>query len=1659
MTAFSLVDPNSNSVTNLNSSPGFLKKIGEFAGEGAEISAYDPTTRRLFVISGGTELQVLDLSDPSQPQLVSTLDVSPYGGGANSVAISNGLVAIAVEADLVTDPGKVVFFDADGMFQAEVEVGALPDMLTFTPDGKKVLVANEAEPNGYNQPDSVDPVGSISIIDLTHGVMQATVATAGFERFNPQKAELQARGVRIYGPNASVAQDLEPEYITISADGKTAYVTLQENNALAVVDIATATVATIVPLGLKDFSKGIPTLTSYDFTDRPALGTTAAGQTIQLGGFSGLFYEGKAENGNLKFVTNTDRGPNGDPTDLNASNPGNERPFALPDFQPEIVRFELNQATGEIKITQQIKLSRADGRPITGLPNLQSGEAGTAYTDEVGADLFGNLLPNDPLGADTEGIVVAPDGSFWLVDEYRPAIYHMDAEGKLIERFIPEGEPTEGGGFGTPVLPAVYAQRRSNRGFEAIALEGTKLYAFIQSAIDNPDTAADSSSRSSRNLRILEFDTVSKQVTGEYLYILDDISASGNAKTDKIGDAVALGNGKFLVAERDDLSTTRSNKLIYEIDLTGAAKIGDTTGAANLRLAEAQEVPPVADTAADATFNAVLKGNVLTINGAYSSLSSALRPVGPAADGEGNPQSAGHLHLGAAGSNGSIIRALTITERGSDGSFQGRFTLTPKEVAAVQANGVYVNLHTEANPMGELRGQIALNTLEQLSVSELVALDLNPTQKRLVTNAAALGYTGVEKLEGLALIDANTIALINDNDFGIAGSSINSDGTLSSINDTPVKLGLIKFNQSNGLDASDRDGEDGEGAIKIQFEPLFGLYQPDAIASFSINGQTYLVTANEGDTRDYDGFNEELRVGDDDYPLDPTRFPNAETLKENANLGRLIATTADGDLDSDGDYDRIVVPGARSFSVWDSSGNLVFDSGDQLEQITAQAVPDLFNSNGTADSFDSRSDNKGPEPEGVVIGTVNNRVYAFIGLERTGGVMVYEVTNPSKPQFIEYVNTESGDSPEGNVSPEGLAFISADQSPNGQSLLIVSNEVSQTVAIFEFTPPTRISDIQGAAHVSPLVGQTVNVAGIVTAVTSIGFYIQDPNPDSNPETSEGIFVFRGSAGSKPTLGDSVRVNGTVSEFRGSPARNTDLSVTQITATGETAGFTVLSSSNALPAATVMGQAGRIPPNIVIANDAVNGSVEGSPFDPAEDGIDFYESLEGMLVQVNNAVAVGPTSSFGEIPVIADSGANAGERTARGGIYVRPTDFNPERIIVDDVIMTREPEVNVGDKFTAPIVGVLDYSFSNFKLLNTEALKVTSGGLKPEVTNLVSSSNQLTVATFNVENLDPKKEDRTKVDGQRASNVDDDLGDSKFDDLAERIVNSLKSPDIISLEEIQDNTGAEIGDGVVDAATTYQTLIDAIQKAGGPTYEFRSVNPTEGQDGGQPGGNIRVGFLFNPARVSFIDRPGGSATTNTTVVNGEPSASPGRLIDTDLSNGDAFANSRKPLVGEFEFQGERVVIIGNHFNSKGGDQPLFGRFQPPTFTSEVQRTQQAQIVRQFVDDLLAADPNANVIVAGDLNDFQFSKPLDILTQGGALSNLYDLLPTNEQYSYNFEGNAQVLDHILVSKALKPLAEVDVVHLNSEFAQQVSDHDPIVSRFKLGEIAVAPTLASF
>jgi predicted extracellular nuclease len=588
-----------------------------------------------------------------------------------------------------------------------------------------------------------------------------------------------------------------------------------------------------------------------------------------------------------------------------------------------------------------------------------------------------------------------------------------------------------------------------------------------------------------------------------------------------------------------------------------------------------------------------------------------------------------------------------------------------------------------------------------------------------------------------------------------------------------------------------------------------------------------------------------------------------------------------------------------------------------------------------------------------------------------------------------------------------------------------SGATTYTINVTAPAPVTPIHDIQGAAHTSPKVGTSVtNVQGIVTATSTNGYWMQDPNPDTDPATSEGIFVFT-SARPAVAVGDLVKVNARVQEFRPGGASNGNLTTTELSS----ATTSVLSTGNSLPPVTVIGNGGRVPPNQVIEDDASSGNVETSGvFDPDQDGLDFYESLEGMRVQVNNAVAVGPTNSFGETPIVGDNGANAGPRTIRGGVLLRPDDGNPERVIVDDVLTPSLPDLNVGDGYDGPIVGVMDYNFGNPFIEVTNAVGRVDNHLQREVTD-ASGPVQLSVATFNFENL-------------AATNPQ-----SKFDQLASLIVNNLKSPDLLAGEEVQDNNGAT-DDGTVAATLTLSKLVAAISAAGGPSYEWREIDPVDDQDGGEPGGNIRQVFLFRTDRgLAFVDRPGGSSTTPVGVTGTGSStqltSSPGRIAPSD----GAWSSSRKPLAGEFTYHGSHLFVIVNHFNSKGGDDPLRGRFQPPNAGSETQRHQQAHLVADFVSQITAADPDANVVVLGDLNDFEFSQTVGILEAAG-LHDLMDTLPLEQRYSYEFEGNAQVLDHILFSGNLfaQPFA-FDPVHVNAEFWDQASDHDPSVVRVRI------------
>ncbi|MFI8254865.1 endonuclease/exonuclease/phosphatase family protein [Streptomyces filamentosus] len=573
----------------------------------------------------------------------------------------------------------------------------------------------------------------------------------------------------------------------------------------------------------------------------------------------------------------------------------------------------------------------------------------------------------------------------------------------------------------------------------------------------------------------------------------------------------------------------------------------------------------------------------------------------------------------------------------------------------------------------------------------------------------------------------------------------------------------------------------------------------------------------------------------------------------------------------------------------------------------------------------------------------------------------------------------------------------------------------------------RIHDIQGTTRVSPLAGkQVTGVTGIVTGVrtygSSRGFWMQDPQGDDDPATSEGLFVFTSSA-PKVAVGDAVSVNGTVTEYVVGGLSSGNQSLTQLSRPQ----VTVVSQGNEVPAPVTIAP-WSVPDAYTPAGDpADGGSINNLPLEPETYALDYYESLEGTNVRVGSSRVVGATDPYSELWVTVKPWENDNERG--GTVYGSYESQNTGRLQIQSLIPLAQqpfPKANVGDWLTGSTEGPLDFNqFGGYTLTARTIGTLQDRGLEREVTEK-QHKNELAVATYNVENLDPS-------DPQE-----------KFDALAKAVVENLASPDVVALEEIQDDNGAK-NDGTVSAGQTLKKFTDAIVAAGGPAYAWRSIDPENNKDGGEPGGNIRQVFLFNPERVSFVDRAGGDATTATAVTGTKGRAaltlSPGRI---DPANA-AWEASRKPLAGEFTFRGRTVFVIANHFGSKGGDESIVSHHQPPNRSSEAKRLLQAQAVNAFVKEITAVDKQADVLVVGDINDFEFSGTTEALTDGGALYPAVKSLPASERYSYVFQGNSQVLDQILTSPGVHHF-EYDSVHVNAEFADQNSDHDPQVLRFR-------------
>ncbi|MBI3961769.1 MAG: endonuclease/exonuclease/phosphatase family protein [Deinococcus sp.] len=562
--------------------------------------------------------------------------------------------------------------------------------------------------------------------------------------------------------------------------------------------------------------------------------------------------------------------------------------------------------------------------------------------------------------------------------------------------------------------------------------------------------------------------------------------------------------------------------------------------------------------------------------------------------------------------------------------------------------------------------------------------------------------------------------------------------------------------------------------------------------------------------------------------------------------------------------------------------------------------------------------------------------------------------------------------------------------------------------------PVTIAQIQGSGQVSPLVDQTVSgVRGVVTLVRGTGFFMQEVIPDGDPATSDGIFVFL----NRPPflrLGSEVLVSGRVVESR-APTRPRDLPLTQINA--RSADVQVL-GMRPLPAPVVL----RDLPDQVI--------------DP--DGIAFFERLEGMLVAVPDARVVGPTNFFGEFVVVAPGDARA--LTPSGHLRLRASDFNPERISVDDNDSIALRQLAVGARVPW-LVGALDYTFSNYKIqpqLPPEVVPATSRRRQP-----LPRRQGFTVASFNVENLFDTVDDRERSDDVPTPA---ELA-LKLGKLTLAILGQLGAPDIVVVQEVENQAVLSLLAGALNRA---------LQAPRGLRYAARSLGSSDQR-------SIEVGFLYRAERVELLD------ARLATALLPDPAGA--------FTGTGPFEPGREPLIGRFRLGERELTIIGNHLKSKGGpqfglldrttqepiapgsagDDPLFGMVQPPVLFTEQTRLAQVAYLSELVRLLEAQDPGLLLLVAGDLNDFEFSRSLQVLEAAG-LENLMFQVPSSERFTYIFEGNAEVLDHILVNTALHPFVrQAWVAHFNASFpavleadpdvAARASDHDPpvVVLRF--------------
>ena len=579
-----------------------------------------------------------------------------------------------------------------------------------------------------------------------------------------------------------------------------------------------------------------------------------------------------------------------------------------------------------------------------------------------------------------------------------------------------------------------------------------------------------------------------------------------------------------------------------------------------------------------------------------------------------------------------------------------------------------------------------------------------------------------------------------------------------------------------------------------------------------------------------------------------------------------------------------------------------------------------------------------------------------------------------------------------------------------------------TTSAAQVTAPKEvknIGEVQGESHESPLVGKEVVINNVVVTKTDkTGFYVQDKVSDNNPKTSDAVYV---ASEEKVESGDLLKVQGTVKE-----GYMEEYSVRPGQTFKKPAGsLTVTQIINAT--ITKLGKTD-LPKALNISEKMPKDIVDNTPtkYNPETEALDYWESLEGMRVEVTKPKVTGPQYK-GDIYVLP--GDYKGQKLNNiGGVNLRPGVQNTE---VLPITVGNSFVAKAKDYFNENITGVVTYKNKTYKIdpIDPNALKglLQDGGLTREVSKIYPSEDKLTIASYNIENFSAN------------NNGHDETPEEKVDKIANSFIKEVHSPDIITLIEVQDNNGG-VNDGTVDGVKSGEKLAQRIKSLGGPDYKYTEIAPVDGKDGGKPGANIRVAYLYNPKRVTLIGKEKGGSEEAARFVNGHLEKNPARIDPTSVH----FEKVRKSLAAEFEFKGERIVVIANHLKSKLGDDAIYGSNQPSVENTKAKRIEEAKILNAFIKEGLRQNPNLKFVLTGDFNDFEFSDSVKTIV-GNELVNLMAEHEQGDRYSYFYRGSNQSLDNILISKNIKDKVVFSPVHINASFMEEhgrASDHDPVV-----------------